>query len=375
MKRVLLIENRPDYGNGGVEHYNREIIKILKNNFDNIDIEVCCLLDARKVDNKNDNNYVMTNDTKLITKNENNIIFKLFLGIHFINFRKLVYKLDSKNKYDLIIDSTITYFKKFKDDDRYLWVQHVNPEFYSFGFIKNPLMKFLFKVYSKLFGMKNPILNNKNMVLYDEFNLKEIVKERNDKFNYFLVSLGTKIPDKQELVLSNRNKIIYFGRIDDKQKNIKYILKLNKLLNGQIDFYGPGNNRLIKKLNSSYKGIISHDNLLKIVSKYKFSILCSKYEGFSYSLVQSLSFSVPIIVKDNYPSAIYLLDTDKNGLLLPKNSSVIEDAHAIESVLNDEKVYDNLCNNSYNYAKQNLDANLFEERWINIFKYYFDKGK
>ncbi|MBO6042490.1 hypothetical protein J6P52_05070 [bacterium] len=44
----------------------------------------------------------------------------------------------------------------------------------------------------KLFGMKNPIQNYSNIVLYDKYNLQYLKTIRNDNFNYNLINLSNK---------------------------------------------------------------------------------------------------------------------------------------------------------------------------------------
>ena len=89
----------------------------------------------------------------------------------------------------------------------------------------------------------------------------------------------------------------------------------------------------------------------------------SNYEGFSYSTVQALSYGVPIIVRDSFISASFLIANGKNGLLLPKNASIDEYTKLIKNFYNlDQKEYINLCTNAYEFALKNLDNKVFEEK-------------
>ena len=56
MKKILFIENRPDYGLGGIENYNKKLIKILKHNFPNVIIDKCNLLNTFDDEHKDLNN-------------------------------------------------------------------------------------------------------------------------------------------------------------------------------------------------------------------------------------------------------------------------------------------------------------------------------
>lgn len=114
LRRVLLVENRADYGMGGVENYNRNLYKILTANFKNIQIDRAAFLPCENInDEKLINHYyhVYKPNSNFRTKNGSyNFVKIAFL---FLKFRNLVYKLNKQNQYDLIIDSTITTFKKF----------------------------------------------------------------------------------------------------------------------------------------------------------------------------------------------------------------------------------------------------------------------
>ncbi|MBO6072381.1 hypothetical protein J6P59_01805 [bacterium] len=98
-------------------------------------------------------------------------------------------------------------------------------------------------IFKKIFGFRDNFLYVKNLVLYNEENLKWLLKYRNQNFNYYCINLCCNIPkiDINSLLenIKNRKGIIYFGRIDNESKNIKLINEINKKIN-LIDFYGNG---------------------------------------------------------------------------------------------------------------------------------------
>ncbi|MBO6072375.1 hypothetical protein J6P59_01775 [bacterium] len=120
MKRVLLIENRPDYGMGGVENYNRKLFNILERNFKNIQIDRAAFLPCENVSNPRlFNNYYHIFDENNNYRTKNGELNFIKISFLFLKFRCLVYKLYNKNHYDLIIDSTIASFKKFRNQNFY----------------------------------------------------------------------------------------------------------------------------------------------------------------------------------------------------------------------------------------------------------------
>lgn len=92
-------------------------------------------------------------------------------------------------------------------------------------------------------------------------------------------------------------------------------------------------------------------------------IVMSNYEGFSYSLVQALSYGLPIIVLDNYASAKFLVNNNKNGFLLSPNQSLDEYVKKIKDIcaISNEQ-YLQLSLNAYQFAKENLSDKQFEEK-------------
>lgn len=374
-KKILIIENRPDYGLGGVENYNTILLNILKTNFSNVIVHKACLLDIfNNIQNKKIPDEIFhIKGTEELTKNENKVGFKLKIGFHIKKFRKLIYKLENQFHYDLIIDSTITYYEKFKNKNNFIWIQHVTPEFYEMKHLQG-FNKYLNLTSMKLFGMKNPIQNYNNIVLYDKYNLQYLKNKRNDNFNYNLINLSNKeeISDLNWDTIKDRKRIIYFGRIENGQKNIDELIAINEKLH-LIDFYGKGDEKLISKLGESYKGNLKHQDINKIVQKYKFCILLSKYEGYSYSLVEALSNGLPLMLSNTYQSAKFLIDNEKNGLLIQKEWNIDKICKEILKFYNlNEEQYLKLVNNSYEFAKKNLNHELFIDKWSNIFKKYLD---
>ena len=114
MKRILLIENRPDFGMGGVENYNSKLCNILKLYFPNVIIDKAALLPPENGRNPTllkEYYYVFNKSENYRNKKGNLNFYKI--SFLFCKFRSLIYSLENKYHYNLIIDSTVTSFKKF----------------------------------------------------------------------------------------------------------------------------------------------------------------------------------------------------------------------------------------------------------------------
>lgn len=379
MKRVLLIENRPDYGMGGVENYNRKLSNILESNFKNVQVDKVAFLPCENVRNPNlRKNYYYIFDENANYRDKNGELNFIKISFLFLKFRRLVYQLYNAKHYDLIIDSTIASFKKFCNQNFYFWVQHNTPSFYSLQYIKNKPKRFIFHFAEFIFGIFNNLVYTTNLILFDQYNYDEVKANRNLPFNGYIIHLSNFIPLNFENILSNciakKERIIYFGRIDNSQKNINLILEINNKIH-LIDFYGKGDSLLIKKLGDSYKGFLDNDvDLQQLLTKYKFMILMSNYEGFPFSIVQALCYGLPVIIKDTFASAKFLTNNNENGFLLNNSLSVNEYAKQILNIYHiGNEEYLKLSLNAYHFAKANLSDEQFEQRWLKIFHQHLDK--
>lgn len=379
MKKVLLIENRPDYGIGGIETYNRNLYKILTINFKNIKIDRAAFLPCENIYNGEllkQYYYVFNPHANYRTERGNYNFAKIAFLFH--KFRNLIYKLNRENNYDLIIDSTITTFKKFNVLPFYFWVQHNTPNYYKMFYIKNKLVRNFIIFCEICFGVQNNILHANNLILYDWYNYEEVRSKRTSLFNAYIIPLSSCIPSNFTSALTNfassRKRILYFGRIDNEQKNINLLSQINNKLN-LIDFYGKGDANWIKKLGSSYKGFINNDcdGVKNLFTKYKFMIVMSNYEGFSYSLTQALSYGLPIIVLDTYASAKFLVNDNQNGFLLQPGKSLNEYVKQLKNIYSiSNEQYLQLSLNAYKFAQDNLSEKQFQEKWLRIFNKFLN---
>ena len=179
---------------------------------------------------------------------------------------------------------------------------------------------------------------------------------------------------------NKRSRIIFLGRLSE-QKNIDALIEINQQLK-LIDFYGKANddysNSRMQQLitDGFYKGSIDGEEaLISVLSKYKFMILYSKYEGFPFSLVESLSQGLPIIVKDSFLSASYLCNK-KTGLLLPLNTSINEDIETIKKFISmSDEQYHQYQINCVNFYNENLNIDIFAKKWMKIFDQYLARKK
>ena len=375
-KNVLLILTNELRNVGGIEAYNKLLIKIIEKNFENINIDIL-LTSATHQDINDDDKY---NNKYKYYKNCINTKFTYINQLFSYIFpRKKIKKLLNKQNYNLIIDSTGTYFKKIAKWDNYFLIQHFPFEVYKSKFQKN-FIGFIKRIIKIIFGARFPFDKTKNIILFDNDNKELYFNLFNNNANIRCIALCSQ--NKKEVldskqILSNRENIIFFGRLAF-QKNIKGLMTINNIIN-KIDFYGSieptkYSKEVYKVLQEKkwYKGVLDQNNLYTTINKYKFSINYSFFEGFAFSIVESLSCGVPVIVKDSFTSANFLTSYD-HRLLIPKNATNEEAIKQINSLLNlSDEEYLELCKKAFRFFQENLSYEIFEKKWLEIFNKFLN---
>lgn len=328
MKKILLITAGDFTHTGGIERYDSILFKILREKYVNYSIDVI-LTGYDKSNKVNGNANVIYARKVSSTKNNFLNYLHLFTDVfairHFFNTHY--------NEYKLILDASRIGFPKAKKLDNYYLIQHFDLLKYYIGvYSKKPSFHdALIKIIRKILQNNNFLKLTKNIIVFDEV-IKDTIQKYNPNINIIVISLPSFIgstPVKELSEFNKKHRIIFLGRLST-EKNISALIKINNSLN-LIDFYGKPDgingenykNTLIQ--NNWYKGIITNPEELKdTLQKYKFMILYSVSEGFPFSLVESLSQGLPIIVKNTFLSASYLC-TSETGLLLPESTNLDED--------------------------------------------------
>lgn len=110
---------------------------------------------------------------------------------------------------------------------------------------------------------------------------------------------------------SNHLKILYFGRIHKKKnilESVESVISLSDLKNLKYDIYGTIED--IKYFDSiqrkfdhriRYMGAYNHSDLKKFICKYHLFLFPTRGENYGHTIVESLSFGLPIIISKYTP--------------------------------------------------------------------------
>ena len=352
---------------GGVETYTNLLMPIfIKNKWEVTEITTCYP--------KDELNFKPKKYKLVYTPNS----FNNAKGIKFWpQFKKTIKDLDKfkkENKFDLIINNMAHGFRFETIGENEILIQHQTPWVYQFYFsgVKNNLISKITGFFSALFvGNKNRMLMHKTVLFYDLSNKKDAEQRFNFKYKN-LPTLHLCPVSKKEVqnirYEKNKSNIVYIGRINQFQKNIKFLVKIAKYLDCTIDVYGDGDGvpLLKNKKNINYCGVLKHDQALKTYSSHLACINVSKHEGECYSAIESLAAGTPCILRDTFCSSKEL---SKTGLLLDKKLSAKKCAKKINLFLknlNAEQTHKK-CQDQ---VLKKYTTEVFNNTWNDIIKNY-----
>lgn len=223
-------------------------------------------------------------------------------------------------------------------------------------------------------------------------NLLNKSKQFNKTNFYHVPTFVDSIFSKQEIIkrydLKEGLKICYFGRIAE-DKGIDVLIKAIKELNARqlkitLDIYGDDNSEyanqlkgLVKSLeikNIHFMGFVSGNEVDNTFKNYHFSVIPSKwYDNMPNSLIESCINGVPVIVS-KIGSLDEIIEDNINGFTFESSNSKSL-AHKLESLLKiDEKEYNRLSKNVFNWIRMYSDKETHYKNLLNIFNKVNEKN-
>ena len=182
-------------------------------------------------------------------------------------------------------------------------------------------------------------------------------------------TLDLEVPDKF---------VIFYGRIDDHHKNLKLLLEAYKLSDLCHHDYkllilgdGPDYQEITSHVKSLhleehvlFKGFIS--NPYPYVSKAKYMVLSSRFEGFPMVIPEALGLGVPVVSVDCQSGPNEVIKNRYNGLLV-ENYNPNALAEAMNSFIFDDALYQE-CQQNAESSVQKLSKQIISKDWDNLLK-------
>ncbi len=353
-KKIAIVVS--SLGRGGAQKASANL-SVLMNQL-NCDVHIISLLN--KIDFKYAGKLLNLGKLKDI---DNSIFGKFKRFLIFYNYLK-------KEKFDFIIDSRSRplFSKEYLIKILLYYNQKVIYIVHSY-FLKNyiPTNKYFASLlYAKAYKIVTVSEEIKNLI-NSKYKL-----ERLQTIHNCVVDSTTIMPSKQLQKLP-RKFILFFGRINDKVKNISLLIEsyaLSKLVNKDIHLVvlgdGPDTNKLKQKaqlLNIETKVVFSpfQADPTPIIKNALYSVLTSRYEGFGMVLIESLALGVPVVSVDCKSGPREIIMSEFNGLLV-ENHNPIALANAFDRMVEDEKLYLNCCKNA-SMSVERFSVSNISEAW------------
>lgn len=108
------------------------------------------------------------------------------------------------------------------------------------------------------------------------------------------------------------------------------------------------------------------ENPFKYFIKAKFLVLCSKYEGQGTVIIEALACNIPVVTLDCVCGPSEVIENGYNGLLV-ENQNFIKLAEAMNTLINDEELYNHCKNNSKKSVSRFTIENIGKD-WLKLFK-------
>ena len=201
---------------------------------------------------------------------------------------------------------------------------------------------------------------DKFYIIHNAFDLKQPRINRKSKDNIIILSVARFVSQKDYSTAIDAIRILK-RMIQKSQYSFKYF----------IVGYGPEEKKIrnkIKELNleNHIEVVINPKNIFEYFKMADLFLTTSIYEGMSNSVMEAMSFSLPIIAT-NAGDMKYLIEDNYNGFICPYQEPNIISNKLVE-LINDFDLRSNMGNNSYSKLKDTFSIKGFSENYKSFLK-------
>ena len=347
-KKVLFLSVWQNYSEGGGQKYSYLLCKIF--NEHDYDIKELCFYDKSKKSVREPLPFVKY---ECVTKRKSNKNPFFVIPILY-RAKKMLKNEIRKNDYDCIIYNSNSW-PGVRTNSNSIFVLHTKPS----------------KVFDKRKELIKKILHLKNGMYFSD-----VVITQFDSYSNQIKKIDDSVQTKEimpffennKLNIKNNNEknnyIYYVGRTDSHEKRIDLIDEVSSKLERRIRVIGNYSSETKNKYkNLDFLGQMNMDEIYnELYKNAKAIILLSDYESLPLVSCEALSCGIPLILRDTFETASFLINKGNNGILIDKNLKPNEIANIIKSTNFNNFEKKNLTM----FAKKHFSYDLFEKKWNEI---------
>ncbi|MFH4923929.1 glycosyltransferase [Staphylococcus cohnii] len=227
--------------------------------------------------------------------------------------------------------------------------------------------------------MLNNLRNLDALVVLTEQQKNDIIKQFGNYNNVHVIPNAVNYAENLDIKKNNNNSIVVLQRFV-KMKNIDQIIKSmaivrRKIKDVKLNIYGTGPQKqeyieLIKNLNLQDHVFINEYtfDLQEVYLNASLSVLTSEYEGISMSILESMSFGVPVV---SYPvnyGPEFIIKNNVDGIITKEFNNIEELAKKITYLLKNNRTRYKLSENARLNIKNNFSHQAVAHNWVDIIK-------
>ncbi len=230
----------------------------------------------------------------------------------------------------------------------------------------------LLKIIYPFFIMINPRpqKNTDNIVVFNKYHEKKI-RNKNLRFYYgYVPSLDSNYTINRNV--KKNNNVVYLGRLDDKQKNMKLLNKIANESEYNFNVFGDGPDKnMIVSQKAFVHGWIKNSDILmnNTILSSKVAIFTSKFEGCCVSMHDCVNLGIIPVTSNFSPEVKAIIPPELwDVLVIKKYNNIDEWNQKIDNIMQlPTKEYEQMLNQIIqHYHKTYKGGTQFIDAWKQI---------